>query len=222
MQTLFFDFDGTLVDSETFHADNWSAYLATYGVTLTAEDFIEYYAGVTWPKIAKHFIDSYQLNVDTVTITTELEALTEAKIRQQGIPALPGVDDVLNAFSGKVPMAVVTGAPRDYVEGVLKQHGWLDLFDQVFSGYEVINNKPSPDVYLQACQAMKVNSHQAVAIEDSRTGLQSAKNADIYCLLINAHPSLINTDADHTFNSMVAAKPLLDVLFKDKLSINTL
>lgn len=218
MQTLFFDFDGTLVDSETFHANNWSAYLATYGVTLTAEDFIEYYAGVTWPKIAKHFIDSYQLNVDVITITTEMEALTDTKIRQQGIPALPGVDAVLHAFSGKVPMAVVTGAPRDYVEGVLKLHGWLDLFDQVFSGYEVENNKPSPDVYLHACQAMKVRPYQVVAIEDSRTGLQSAKNAGICCLLINGHPSLTTTDADHLFVSMVEAKPLLDSLFRDKLS----
>ena len=218
MQTLFFDFDGTLVDSETFHANNWSDYLATYGVTLTAEDFIEYYAGVTWPKIAKHFIDSYQLNVDIVTITTEMEALTDTKIRQQGIPALPGVDAVLHAFSGKVPMAVVTGAPRDYVEGVLKLHGWLDLFDQVFSGYEVENNKPSPDVYLHACQAMKVQPYQVVAIEDSRTGLQSAKNADICCLLINGHPSLTAINADHSFVSMVEAKPLLDALFKDKLS----
>ncbi|MCD9495427.1 HAD family hydrolase [Photobacterium carnosum] len=218
MQTLFFDFDGTLVDSETFHANNWSDYLATYGVTLTAEDFIEYYAGVTWPKIAKHFIDSYQLNVDIVTITTEMEALTDTKIRQQGIPALPGVDAVLHAFSGKVPMAVVTGAPRDYVEGVLKLHGWLDLFDQVFSGYEVANNKPSPDVYLHACQAMKVQPYQVVAIEDSRTGLQSAKNADICCLLINGHSSLTAINADHSFVSMVEAKPLLDALFKDKLS----
>ncbi|PSV23906.1 HAD family hydrolase [Photobacterium kishitanii] len=217
MQTLFFDFDGTLVDSETFHADNWSAYLATYGVTLTAADFIEYYAGVTWPKIAKHFIDSYQLSVDVVTITTDMEALTEAKIQQYGIPALPGVDALLKDFFGKVPMAVVTGAPRDYVEGVLKQHGWFDLFEQVFSGYEVVNNKPSPDVYLHACQAMKVQSHQVVAVEDSRTGLQSAKNAEICCLLINEHPSLKDTDADHTFASMVAAKPLLDLLFKDKL-----
>ena len=221
MQTLFFDFDGTLVDSETFHANNWSTYLATYGVTLTADDFIEYYAGVTWPKIAKHFIDSYQLNVDVVTITTEMEALTDAKIRQQGIPALPGVDAVLQAFSGKVPMAVVTGAPRDYVEGVLKLHGWLNLFDQVFSGYEVVNNKPSPDVYLQACQAMKIQPDQAVAIEDSRTGLQSAKSADIYCLLINAHQSLTATNADHTFFSMVEAKPLLTSLFKDKLLFET-
>ncbi|WP_305845712.1 HAD family hydrolase [Photobacterium kishitanii] len=97
----FFDFDGTLVDSETFHADNWSAYLATYGVTLTAADFIEYYAGVTWPKIAKHFIDSYQLSVDVVTITTDMEALTEAKIRQYGIPALPGVDALLKDFLEK-------------------------------------------------------------------------------------------------------------------------
>ena len=220
MQTLFFDFDGTLVDSETFHADNWSAYLATHGVSLTTADFIEYYAGVTWPQIAQHFIDTYQLSLDITTITTEMEALTEAKICQYGIPALPGVDTLLTAFAGKVPMAVVTGAPRDYVEGVLRQHGWLALFDQVFSGYEVINNKPSPDVYLHACQGMGVDPHHVVAIEDSRTGLQAAKSADICCLLISEHPSLAQTHADYTFASMVEAKPLLDTLFKDKLSVD--
>ncbi|SMY31511.1 Fructose-1-phosphate phosphatase YqaB [Photobacterium malacitanum] len=220
MQTLFFDFDGTLVDSETFHAENWSTYLATYGVTLTADDFIAYYAGVTWPKIAKYFIEHYQLNVDIETITSEMEALTEAKIREQGIPALPGVDAILKAFAGKVPMAVVTGAPRDYVEGVLKQHGWFDLFEHVFSGYEVANNKPSPDVYLHACQIMKVESHQTVAVEDSRTGLQAAKNANICCLLINPHSSLIEIEADHKFTSMVAATPLLDSLFKSKLALS--
>ncbi len=40
------------------------------------------------------------------------------------------------------------------------------------------------------------------------------ENAEICCLLINEHPSLKDTDADHTFASMVAAKPLLDLLLK--------
>ncbi|PSV10744.1 HAD family hydrolase [Photobacterium leiognathi] len=216
MQTLFFDFDGTLVDSERFHAANWSQYLAGHGVELSIDTFMSQYAGVTWPHIAEHFISHYNISTTVSAMINEMEALTEAMIIEKGIPAMPGVDDLLKTLSGKVPMAVVTGAPRDYVTGVLAHHGWLSLFDNVFSGYEVTNNKPAPDVYLQACKTMHVLPEKAVAVEDSRTGLMSALSANIHAVFVNSHSPKLPAHANHSFASMTEATPVLLSLFNVK------
>ncbi|PSV40142.1 MULTISPECIES: HAD family phosphatase [unclassified Photobacterium] len=214
MQTIFFDFDGTLVDSERFHAVNWSQYLASYGVELNSETFMSQYAGVTWPQIAEHFIYQYNIPLTETVMIEEMEALTEKMIVEKGIPPMPGVDELLKTLSGKVPMAVVTGAPKDYVQGVLAQHGWLALFEHVFSGYEVANNKPAPDVYLQACKTMRVLPEKAVAVEDSRTGLMSALNANTYAVFVNSHNIELTAQAQHSFTSMKEATPALLSLLK--------
>ncbi|MGF1831386.1 HAD family phosphatase [Photobacterium angustum] len=214
MQTIFFDFDGTLVDSERFHAVNWSQYLANHGVELSTDTFMSQYAGVTWPQIAEHFISQYNIPVTEMVMIEEMEALTETMIIEKGIPPMPGVDELLKTLSGKVPMAVVTGAPKDYVQGVLAQHGWLSLFEHVFSGYEVASNKPAPDVYLQACKTMNVLPENTVAVEDSRTGLMSALSANIHAVFVNSHNMKLPAHAQYSFTSMKEATPALLSLLK--------
>lgn len=209
MQAIFFDFDGTLVDSERFHAANWQQYLAGKGIALSVDTFMAQYAGVTWPNIAKHFIEHYQLTISVDMMIQDMEALTDTMIAEKGIPAMPGVETVLRTLSGRIPMAVVTGAPREYVTDVLTHHGWLSLFDHVFSGYEVENNKPAPDVYLQACQTMSVVPEHAIAVEDSRTGLMSALSANIHAVFVNSHSDKLPAHADHAFTSMSDAAPVL-------------
>ena len=214
MQTIFFDFDGTLVDSERFHAVNWSQYLASHGVELSTDTFMSQFAGVTWPQIAEHFISQYNIPITETVMIEEVEALTEMMIIEKGIPPMPGVDELLKTLSGKVPMAVVTGAPKDYVKGVLAQHGWLSLFEHVFSGYEVAKNKPAPDVYLKACKTMDVLPEKAVAVEDSRTGLMSALSANIHVVFVNSHNMKLPAHAQYSFTSMNEATPALLSLLK--------
>ena len=41
--------------------------------------------------------------------------------------------------------------------------------------------KPAPDVYLKVLELTGVNAEEAVAVEDSRAGIEAAKAAGIFC-----------------------------------------
>ncbi|PSW21265.1 HAD family phosphatase [Photobacterium sanctipauli] len=189
MQAVCFDFDGTLVDSEVFHAGNWSEYLGSLGVDFSAADFLREYAGVPWVKVATALVQQFSLSVEAAVIVTDMEQLTHKAILEKGIPAKEGAVDLLKHLHGELPLAVVTGAPRVYVEGILAHYGWLDYFDHVFCGEDVKQNKPAPDIYQLACHTLGLASSQVVAIEDSLTGAQSANSAGLRLVVVNdIHP----------------------------------
>lgn len=46
------------------------------------------------------------------------------------------------------------------------------------------NSKPAPDIYLKACEKLGENPTNCIAIEDSKNGILSAKNADMNVIMI--------------------------------------
>ncbi|MGF1681233.1 HAD family hydrolase [Photobacterium minamisatsumaniensis] len=189
MQAVCFDFDGTLVDSEVFHAENWCDYLQSLGADFSATTFLRDYAGVPWVKVAKALYGHFSLSVNPDVMVTEMERLTHQAIIEKGIPPKLGAEEILKRLHGTLPLVIVTGAPRGYVEGILGLHGWLDYFDHIFCGEDVPANKPAPDIYQLACRTLGVQSHQAVAIEDSLTGAHSATSAGLRLVVVNdTHP----------------------------------
>lgn len=189
MQAVCFDFDGTLVDSEIFHAQNWSHYLSGLNIDISAHDFLADFAGVPWEIVAKHFSSIATIPHPTANVVSDMERLTYQAIIDRGIPAKQGAFELIKSLHGSRPLAVVTGSPRNYVEGILAHLGWLHYFDHVFCGDDVAQNKPAPEIYQLACRTLGVSEHQAVAIEDSQTGAQSAYSAGLRLVVVNdLHP----------------------------------
>lgn len=209
MQAICFDFDGTLVDSEVFHANNWSSYLAQYGKEMSSALFLREYAGVTWDKVAAALQARFSLDLSIEQMLVQMERLTRSALLQGNIPAKVGAEDMLHQLHGHLPLAVVTGAPREYVEGILHRHGWLDLFEHVFCGEDVDKNKPEPDIYHLACETLGYNSSQVIAIEDSLTGVQSASSAGLRVVLVNEEQPDWAITPDYHFTTMVEAHPVV-------------
>ncbi|CAG20602.1 hypothetical phosphatase/phosphohexomutase [Photobacterium profundum SS9] len=216
MRAICFDFDGTLVDSEVFHAENWSGFLKTLDIDFSMGAFLEQYAGVTWDKVAIDLFTRFSISMPIEHMLQQMEAITEKALILDNIPAKSGVSTLLHELSGKVPLAVVTGAPRIYVEGILQRHGWLELFDHVFCGEDVASNKPAPDIYQLACATLGFNPHEVLAIEDSVTGIKSSLSAGLKTVLVNdtdiMHPSKYSVEygqlaLDYSFDSMNQAHP---------------
>jgi len=205
MQAICFDFDGTLVDSEVFHANNWSSYLAKLGKEMPSALFLSEYAGVTWDKVAVALKERFSLDLSIEQMLVQMEQRTREALQQGTIPAKVGAEEILHKLHGHLPLAVVTGAPREYVEGILHRHGWLDLFDYVFCGEDVDKNKPEPDIYHYACRILGYHTSQVIAIEDSFTGVQSAYSAGLKVVLVNQDQNDWLITPDYHFETMAQA-----------------
>lgn len=209
MQAICFDFDGTLVDSEVFHAANWSYYLAQNGKDMSSSVFLREFAGVPWQKVAVALQERFALEASVEQILEQMERLTRDELLNGTIPAKAGVESMLRQLHGQLPLAVVTGAPREYVEGILHRHGWLELFDHIFCGEDVEKNKPHPDIYQLACDTLGYSASQVIAIEDSLTGMKSAFSAGLKVVLVNEYQHDWHVAPDYHFTSMQEAHPVV-------------
>jgi beta-phosphoglucomutase-like phosphatase (HAD superfamily) len=89
---------------------------------------------------------------------------------------------LIRSLEGRLPLAVASNTDADLVREVLDHAGLLDAFAAIASGADIGHGKPRPDVYLHACRELGVDPRDAIAFEDSPTGVRAAKAAGLTCV----------------------------------------
>ncbi|NTW54481.1 MAG: HAD family phosphatase [Chlorobaculum sp.] len=182
IEAILWDNDGLLVDSETLFFEMTRSFFAGAGLLLDAE-----YWGVEYLGNAKH---SYQiageLGLAPELIPPLLERRNEAFVSRlrSSVPLMPKVRETIEALSGDVRLAIVTGSPRDKVLLMHGDNGLLNHFEVIVTDDEITNAKPHPEPYLKAMEMLGVEPAQCLAVEDSRRGLDSAVAAGLRCIAV--------------------------------------
>jgi HAD superfamily hydrolase (TIGR01509 family) len=101
-----------------------------------------------------------------------------------GVEPRPGALVLLDRLSDAgMPMAVASNSPRAFVQRTLGAAGLLDgRFATVVSVDDIVEPKPAPDIYLEACRRLGVEPAAAAALEDSITGVTAAAAAGMYVI----------------------------------------
>ncbi len=81
-------------------------------------------------------------------------------------------------------MAVVTSATPENARLSLSRAGMEGIFDIVITAADVANGKPDPEPYLKAAERLGVSATTCLVIEDSVSGIRSAKSAGAKCLAL--------------------------------------
>lgn len=212
LKALLFDLDGTLIDSEQFHLGCWNEILASAGIQLDIDDWIENYSGIPMPTNAKRLIEKYSLSFSHDELVKKREITTLARLQTVDISLMPFAMEVLEFFKGKgLILALVTGSARPDVEAVFERNGLAKYFDVTISRTEVTHSKPHPESYELCCRKLGVSPNECIAFEDTANGVKSAKAANLVCYAIqartNEHAKL--EAADKIFSDFSEAKEYL-------------
>ena len=103
----------------------------------------------------------------------ELLELVERRLLEEAA-AFPGAEALVQELKGRVPIAVASNTPQRLVRGALACAGLEQYFDVVVTADQVAEPKPSPDVYLRACELLGAAPSRSVGLEDSPTGVAAA------------------------------------------------
>ncbi|WP_327370264.1 HAD-IA family hydrolase [Streptomyces sp. NBC_01217] len=190
LQAVLFDMDGTLVDTERLW---WEAVEQVAGRSLTEADQpevlgrpVEHTAAWLGAATGRPFAD----------VAAALHREFTDRVRT-GIVARPGALALLDALAAEgTPTALVTASSRAVADIVLASLG-ADRFAVSVTADDTERTKPAPDPYLAACSALGADPTRCVAVEDTRTGVDSAEAAGCAVLAV---PSLapIETAAGRT------------------------
>jgi len=100
------------------------------------------------------------------------------ELRLEEVTAVAGVEAFLEALP-PIPKAVASSSPTRWLRTSLERFGLAHHFgDRLFSAAEhVARGKPCPDIYLHAARALGVRPEEVLVLEDTPTGVKSARAA---------------------------------------------
>jgi HAD superfamily hydrolase (TIGR01509 family) len=138
----------------------------------------------------------------------ELELLALAKqqtyrdlMLRRRLELLPGAQQVLEALSAMgSTMFLVTSGSRASIMSALRSTGIEQVFSGVITGEDVRVGKPAPEPYQCCLQRYGLHPRMCIAVEDSMSGVISAKRARIP--VIGVHDSEIAVWVDEFFSSL--------------------
>lgn len=179
---LVFDLDGTLADTMPTHFVAWSRAMGAHGIEFSEDRFYAL-GGVPTDRIIDMLAEEQGLRVHTQEVAETKEALF-FELLGDVQPVLP-VKAIAECHRGHIPMAVATGSEKWVAEKILLALGIREWFAAVVGAGCVENPKPAPDAYLLAAKLSGVDPRRCHAFEDTKLGLEAARNAGMTVVDIN-------------------------------------
>jgi HAD superfamily hydrolase (TIGR01509 family) len=176
-RALLFDLDGTLAETDSLHFPTWADVLRAHGVEVDQEFYKQNISGRSNVKIVEELLPD--LSVDEGRYLTGVQ---EASFRERvhELEPLPGLVDFMEEGGRRgLSLALVTNAPHENVEAVLLALELREFFDEVVLSDEVGPVKPDPAPYRAALEKLGVAAEEALAFEDSTSGIASSVGAGI-------------------------------------------
>jgi len=174
LKGIIFDCDGTLADTMPLHWRAWNSVTARHGVHFPEERFYAM-GGVPSRDILKLLRMEQNLNIDPLALAHEKE---EAYLRiMHEVTLIDEVVGIAREHLGKLPMAVASGGNQKIICRVLEQLGIRHFFDAVVTSEMVTNQKPAPDIFLEAASRIGVEPRHCRAYEDTDIGLTAIRAA---------------------------------------------
>ena len=193
-ESVIFDFDGILVDSEPMHHRAFNEVLDPLGMGFSWKEYVEFYMGFDDRDAFREAFRAKGIDLDD----TNLAKLVAAKSRaflggiRAGLTAYPGAVPMIEARrAAGCPLALCSGALRTDIDPILAQLGVAGSFDVIVSAEDVRRSKPDPESYALAFRRLSEKHTisltvpgKSIAVEDTPAGILSAKGAGLRVLAV--------------------------------------
>lgn len=201
IETILFDMDGIVVDSERLHLQAMDLALQKFGLTISDSELLEF--------VGRSDESFFEYVYNNISSDNSAETMQEEKNRQfeilhNDLQFIDGFTDFISAVqSRKLKTALVTSSSEYSVGSANEILNHTRLFDTVVFEERTTKHKPNPEPYLLALSETDSNADTSLVIEDSINGIKAGKAAG--CTVVGLTTSfskerLFEAGADYVFD----------------------
>ncbi len=185
---IFFDLDGTLVDSIEIMYNVYCNFLHSFHIIGTKIEF-ENLNGPSLKEIVIYLKNKYDLHDSVEELLVKYGNMIEQSYNN--VKPFRDSTELLSYLKNKgYKLAIVSSSTSNLVQSILKKNNWLNYFSLIITGDQIKKSKPSPDIYNLCISHTNTNIKKILVIEDSKNGYESAQKAGLKCILLDKNINL--------------------------------
>ncbi len=209
IKAIIFDMDGVIADTDRTRFELFKILLQKRGLQLNDKEYIKSVGKRTKKFLAEMF--PAELTVEDIDQIYKERKVELYKDPKKYVIAQPYVRECCKKlFNLKYTLAIASVSDKKNIEMVLKQVGIRKYFSYITSGDDVLHMKPNPEIYLKSIEKVGLEKKYCVAIEDSPTGISSAKSAGIKSIGVTyTHSSSDLEEADFIIDNLSEVEEII-------------
>jgi HAD superfamily hydrolase (TIGR01509 family) len=182
IEAVVFDLDGVLIQTEEIWDEVREAYVRERGGRYD-DEAQRAMMGMSSLEWSAFIHDELGVPDRPEEISAEVVRRMAARYGER-LPLVPGAVESVERLAARWPLGLASSSNRPLIDAVLDLAVLARFFRATVSSEEVPRGKPAPDVYLEAARRLGTPADRCVAIEDSHSGIRSARAAGMAVIAI--------------------------------------
>jgi HAD superfamily hydrolase (TIGR01509 family) len=190
IQTVIFDMDGVIVDTEPVHRYAYYKQFEELNIEVT-EAMYTSFTGFSTRNTFQTLKEQFQIEHEVEDLIQRKRSIfNDAFDTKEDLELLEGVRTLIeDLHQNGIQLIVASSASKVTIDRVFTRFGLHDFFTHIVSGEDFPKSKPYPAIFEHAASLSVAPKENCIVIEDSTNGVKAAKAAGIFCVGYNSEHS---------------------------------
>lgn len=183
IQTVIFDMDGVIVDTEPVHSYAYFQLFKELNIEVS-NTFMTSFMGFSTRNTFQKLKEIFTLDQDVEDLIQRKRTLfNEAFDTKEDLFLIEGVEKLIKELhQNGMQLILASSASKVTIERVFNRFKLNPYFTDIVSGEDFPESKPHPAIFEFAASLSNSPKENCLVIEDSTNGIKAAKNAGLYCI----------------------------------------